>query len=631
MRHFSVTPLAALLLAATSPLAAQSPFPAIPAAQDRSFPGTMVLAVDATDTARGIFRVQQTIPVEKAGPMVLLYPNWLPGNHAPRGQIEKLAGLTLRAGGKTLTWRRDPYDVYAFHIDVPAGARVVEASFQFLSATEADQGRIVSTDAMLNIQWPSVSLYPAGYATRNIPVSAKATYPAGWQSGTALRPSGPAGDTVTYQKVDYETLIDSPVLAGRHFRAESLGQNVTLNIVAGDAKDLVIRPDQLAAHKRLVEQAVKLFGTRQFDHYDFLLALTDEMGGIGLEHHRSSENGVNPEYFTDWDAGPGRRNLLPHELTHSWVGKHRRPAGQIVPDFNTALENSLLWVYEGQTQFWGYVLGARSGLFSKQDTLDALATISANMDVRRGRDWRSLDDTTSDPVVSERRPKGWVSYQRSEDYYNEGLLIWLEADAIIRAKTGGSRGMDQFARTFFGTKDGDWSAKPFDFAEVVRTLNGVAPHDWGTFLTTRLSEKSAGAPLNGLTLGGYRLTYGDTPTPFVRDAEKRAKEINLSFSLGGTIGKGKLVTVIWDGPLFNAGLPVGTEIIAVNGLTYADDTLKEAIRAAKGGKDPIRLIVKNGDRVREVPILWTGGLRYPKLERSATGEASLDRLLSPVP
>ena len=591
----------------------------------------MVLAVDATDTARGIFRVQQTIPVEKAGPMVLLYPNWLPGNHAPRGQIEKLAGLTLRAGGKTLTWRRDPYDVYAFHIDVPAGARVVEASFQFLSATEADQGRIVSTDAMLNIQWPSVSLYPAGYATRNIPVSAKATYPAGWQSGTALRPSGPAGDTVTYQKVDYETLIDSPVFAGRHFRAESLGQNVTLNIVAGDAKDLVIRPDQLAAHKRLVEQAVKLFGTRQFDHYDFLLALTDEMGGIGLEHHRSSENGVNPEYFTDWDAGPGRRNLLPHELTHSWVGKHRRPAGQIVPDFNTALENSLLWVYEGQTQFWGYVLGARSGLFSKQDTLDALATISANMDVRRGRDWRSLDDTTSDPVVSERRPKGWVSYQRSEDYYNEGLLIWLEADAIIRAKTGGSRGMDQFARTFFGTKDGDWSAKPFDFAEVVRTLNGVAPHDWGTFLTTRLSEKSAGAPLNGLTLGGYRLTYGDTPTPFVRDAEKRAKEINLSFSLGGTIGKGKLVTVIWDGPLFNAGLPVGTEIIAVNGLTYADDTLKEAIRAAKGGKDPIRLIVKNGDRVREVPILWTGGLRYPKLERSATGEASLDRLLSPVP
>ena len=613
--------LLVILLATASPLAAQ----------DRPYPGTMTLEVDATDTARAIFRVKQTIPVEKAGPLVLLFPKWLPGNHAPRGQIEKLAGLTVRASGKTLTWRRDPYDVYAFHVDVPSGAKAVEASFQFLSATEADQGRIVVTDAMANIQWQSVSLYPAGYATRTIPVTARVTYPPGWHAGTALRPATVAGDTVTYQTVDYETLVDSPVFAGRHFRAEPLGQNVTLNIVADAAKDLLIKPEQLDAHKRLIDQAVKLFGTRQFDHYDFLLALTDEMGSIGLEHHRSSENGVNPEYFTDWDAGPGRRNLLPHELTHSWIGKHRRPAGQIVTNFNTPLENSLLWVYEGQTQFWGYVLGARSGLFSKQETLDALATIAAGLDVRRGRDWRSLDDTTLDPIITARRPKGWVSYQRSEDYYNEGLLIWLEADAIIRARTGGARGLDQFARAFFGTKDGDWSAKPFDFAEVVRTLNGVAPHDWGIFLNARLTEKAAGAPLAGLALGGYRLTYGDTPTAFFKDNEKRGKELNLTFSLGGTIGKAKLTTVIWDGPLFNAGLPVGTEIIAVNGITYSDDAIKAAITAAKGGRDPIRLIVKNGDRVREVPIPWSGGLRYPKLERTGTGDASLDRLLSPLP
>ncbi len=620
---------------ALTQISAPTPLPVIetiPAAKDIPYPGTMILNVDASDTDQNIFKVTQSIPVVQSGPMTLLFPKWLPGNHAPRGEIEKLAGLSFKAGGQSLKWKRDPIDVFAFHIDVPGGARTVEASFQFISATQEDQGRIVVTPEMMNLQWNNLSLYPAGYFTRQIPVVASATYPLGWKAGTALRPASTKGNSVTYQPVSYEVLVDSPVFAGKYFRAETLAPGITLNIVADDARNLLIKPAQLEAHKKLADQAVKLFGTRQFDHYDFLLALSDKMGGIGLEHHRSSENGVNPEYFTEWDSGPGRRNLLPHEFTHSWNGKHRRPQGQITGDFRAPLVNDLLWVYEGQTQFWGYVLGARSGLFSKQETLDAYASIAAGLDVRRARDWRSLDDTTNDPVISARRPKGWTSWQRSEDYYNEGLLIWLEADSIIRKQTGGTKGMDDFARAFFGTKEGDYGQKPYDFAEVVRTLNSVAAYDWNAFLSTRLSEKAPGAPLGGLTGGGYRLIYSDEPTPFFKDAEKNSKDTNLTYSLGATLSKtGKLTSVIWDGALFKAGLILGSEIVAVNGRVYSEEEIKEAVKAAKGGTAPIRLIVKSGDRVREVSVLWNGGLRYPRLEKVGTGEGSLDRLLAPRP
>jgi predicted metalloprotease with PDZ domain len=620
-----------LLKAALTALSASAAFVSF-GVQAQSSTQPMTLNVDATDTDRAIFKITQRIPVEKAGPLALRLPKWLPGNHAPRGEIEKIAGLVIKANGKNLTWERDPIDVYSFIVDVPAGAKALDIAFQFLSATAEDQGRVVVTDTMMNVQWNSVSLYPAGIATRDLPVSATITYPKGWKAGTALRPANVSGDTVTYQTVDYETFVDSPVFAGKYFRVEDLGQNVSLNIVADDAKNLMIKPAQLEAHKKLVEQSIKAFGTRQFDHYDFLLALTEKMGGIGLEHHRSSENGVNPEYFTDWDAGPGRRNLLPHEFAHSWDGKYRRPAGQKVDDYATPLVNDLLWVYEGQTQFWGYVLGARSGLFTKQETLDAYASIAAGLDLSRGRDWRPLEDTTNDPVISARRPKGWSSWQRSEDYYNEGLLIWLEVDAIMRTKSKGTKGIDDFAKAFFGVKEGDFKANHYDFNALTATLNGVVAYDWAGFLNQRLTEKANNAPLSGLTNGGYKLTFGDEPTPFFKNNEKNGKFINLQYSLGINIGKaGKVTAVTWDGPAFNAGMIVGSEIVAVNNRAYSDDVIKDAIKDAKDGKDPIRLIVKSGDRVREIAVQWNKGLRYPKLEKIGTADGSIDKLLAPRP
>ena len=635
MRTFLL--LASALIAA--PVLAQRSLPqplpivdAVPAAKDTPFPGTLRLHVDTTDTLHGVFKVEETIPVppDLAGKkMALLFPKWLPGKHAPRGEIEKLAGLEIRAGGQVLTWKRDPIDVFAFWVDVPAGATALDVRFQFLSATDGPQGRIVVTQDMLNLQPNSVSLYPAGWFTRQIPVSLSVTWPQGWQAASAMREASRDGSRVSYQTVDYETLVDSPFFAGRHFAKWDLGQNVTLNVVADDARFLKANDEQIGKHKALVTQAVKLFGTRQFDHYGLLLSLTEKMGGIGLEHHRSSENGVDTGYFTDWDRGPGRRNLLPHEFTHSWNGKHRRGADLVTPDFRTPMRNSMLWVYEGQTQFWGYVLQARSGLVKVEDTLDQLATIAATLDNRPARSWRSLDDTTNDPIITPRAPKGWLSFQRSEDYYTEGLLIWLEADAIIRRESGGARSLDDFARRFFGTGDGDWGVKPDDFASLVAELNAVQPYDWGSHLTRRLTEKADGAPLRGLELAGWKLVYTDKPSAAFTDANRR--QVNLLFSGGLLLGlAGKVDQVLWNSAAYEAGLAVGDVLLAVNELPFSDDALRAAVTAAKGGATPIKLVVKTDDRVRTVEWAWTGGLRYPRLERiGAVKQTSLEMLLSP--
>ena len=323
---------------------------------------------------------------------------------------------------------------------------------------------------------------------------------------------------------------------------------------------------------------------------------------------------------------------MPHEFTHSWNGKHRRGATTIVPDFSTPLRNSLLWVYEGQTQFWGYVLGARSGLYTKEQTLDSFAAIAASLDNRPARSWRSVDDTTNDPVMAARAPKAWLSQQRAEDYYAEGMLIWLEVDSILRRQTGGARGMDDFAARFFGTGEGDWGVKPYDFAEIVQTLTAIAPYDWDTLLRTRLTEKAKRAPLTGFTASGYTLVYTDTPTPAFADTMRTGKNTNLSYSGGLVLGAaGAIEQVVWDSAAFDAGLTVGDTLIAVNDQPFSDDVLKAEIVAAKGGKAPVRLLVKTADRLRNVELKWFEGLRYPRFAKTGGTDTALDKLLTPRP
>ena len=634
---------AATLLASTATIAqaqvppgnsAPQPVPyanTIPEPQDVPYPGTIELAVDATNTQQGIFTAHEVIPVAKAGPMVLLYPKWLPGNHSPSGQLDKLAGLFIRANGRTIEWTRDPVDMYAFHIDVPQGARKIEIDLQFLSATKPDQGPIVMGKDILRLQWNSVSLYPAGYFTRDIPISATAKYPAGFSAASGL-PSRANGSTYAYQTTNYEILVDSPTLAGRYYKPFVLSPQVTLDTFADTPDLLAATPAQIDAHKRLVDQAVKTFGAQHYDNYHFLFSLSEEIGGIGLEHHRSSEDGSRPGYFTEWETQTAARNLLPHEYTHSWDGKYRRGADLWTPNFDVPMRDSLLWVYEGQTQFWGYVLQARAGLVSKQDTLDQYAAIMANYDAQPARTWRDLADTTNDPIISQRRPKGWTSWQRSEDYYNEGLLVWMDVDSLLREKSGGTKSIDDFARAFFGMRNGDYGELTYTFDDVATTLNGILPYDWAGYLRQRLTEHASGAPIGGFLRDGYRLVYTDTPSKTFKQGEKSRKLTDLTYSGGLVVnGAGDIIGVTWNSAAFKAGLDVGTTIVAVGDTAYSDDRLKAAVTAAKTSKEPIRLTVKSGDVYRGVAIDWHQGLRYPHLEKVGAGDGGLDRLLAPRP
>ncbi len=625
----SSTALAQIPAGAPQPL----PFPdRIPAARDIAYPGAMRLDVDATDTQRGIYRVKQTVPVAGAGPLTLLFPEWLPGNHAPRGPINTVAGIKISANGQPIAWRRDPADVYALHVDVPQGATAIDMEFQHLSPTRTGEGRVTMTPEMLNLQWEKMSFYPAGYYVRNIPVQANVTLPEGWQAATSLdvENGNKSGGKLAYKTVSYETLVDSPIFAGRHYRREQLSKDVALNIFADQAKNLEATPEQIAAHKRLVEQALKVFTTKHYDEYEFLLALTEELGGIGLEHLRSSENSHPRTYFSDWDSGSAGRDLLAHEMTHSWDGKYRRPADLFTPDYRMPMRNSLLWVYEGQTQYWGNVLSARSGMMPAEDVLGEFARAAAYYDTQPGRSWRPLVDTTNDPIINSRRPQANTSWQRSEDYYIEGMLIWLDVDSIIRERTNGKKSLDDFAAAFYGVNPGQEGQMTYTFEDVVRTLNGVTPYDWKAYLNQRVNQTGK-APLDWIERGGYRLVYKDEPTAYFKSREKDRDMLDLTYTIGLTVGKGGTVSgVAWDSPLFNQGVTAGTDLLAVNGRTYSNDALKDAIKAAKGTSEPITLLTKKGDIYRTVTLDYHDGLRYPVLEKVGKGRASLDTLLKPL-
>lgn len=605
--------------------------PTVPEPRDVGWTaGTIQLDVDATDTVRRIMKVTETIPVAGEGPLTLLLPEWLPGSHAPRGTIDKLAGLAVTAGGTPVAWHRDPLNVYAFHVAVPPGASSITVSFQYLTPNDSAQGRVVMTDTMVNVQWNSVSLYPAGYYTRRIPIQASLTLPAGWTASTALRGSvtnGTASSKITYDATDYETLVDSPLFAGAYARSIDLGHDVTLNLIADDPAELLAPADQVALHKRMVQEALALFGARHYDHYDFLVAISDKLGGIGLEHHRSTEIAVAPGYFTKPDQLRGRY-ALPHEFVHSWDGKFRRPDLLWTPDFSVPMQNDLLWVYEGQTQFWGYVLDARAGLYTKQQALDNYAAIAARLDNTKGRTWRPMEDTTYDPIISARRPQPWSSWQRSEDYYNEGLMIWLEADAIIRKGTNGAKGLDDFARAFFGTNDGDWGQLLYNRQDVIDTLNGVYAFDWAGFFRDRVDSPTREVTKGGFTLGGYRLVYGETPNSAIQAGEKAAKNVDQSFGIGLVVAdSGAVSSVVWDSPAFKAGVTNGAKIIAVNGEEYSADVFRKGIKETADKTHPLSLIIKQGTRYRTITLDYSGGIRYPRLEKAGEGETSLDRLL----
>jgi predicted metalloprotease with PDZ domain len=628
--------LVSTVFSADSTLPQPAPLPPpIPTPVDKPYPGTINLQVDLTDTARSIMSVHETIPVAP-GPLTLLYPQWIPGDHSPTGPLSKLGGLKFTADGQRLDWLRDRVDVYAFHVTVPKGIKSLTVDFQYLSPVRSRDGRVAFSSEICDMAWDMVVLYPAGHFVRRIQVSPSVKLPEGWKFASALAVASQSENIVQFQETNLETLVDSPLYAGIHFQRIDLSTSpanpVYLDLFGDTPAAIAITPEQLELHRNLTREAEKLYGSHHYGHYDFLYLLSDKVGGVGLEHHQSSEDGTRANYFTDWPAGVEDRDLLAHEYTHSWNGKFRRPADLWTPNYDIPMQDDLLWVYEGMTEYWGFVLTARSGLSPAAHIRDRLAMIAANYDISTGRTWRPLVDTTNQPTVSQRAPVSWVSWQRPEDYYDEGALIWLDADTKIREMSNHTKSLDDFAKLFFGIDNGSFVPRTYSFDDVVAALNQIQPYDWATFLHARVDQVAA-TPKDGITRGGYRLVFSDTPPDWLKHVEESdvPPTTSFAFSLGLTVGAEDTITnVWWDSPAFKAAITPGMKLVAVNDEAYNANRLHDAVVEAEKTTTPIRLLLRHEDHFQTVNIDYHSGLRYPKLERIASSVDLLDAILAPA-
>jgi predicted metalloprotease with PDZ domain len=594
------------------------------------------LHVDLTDAPRNIYHAKLIIPA-KPGAMTLVFPKWIPGNHRPSGPIAALTGIRMEAAGKPLVWQRDDVDMYAFHVIVPEAAGAIDVSLDAITSDDsAGAGGPAASSNLLDLNWNAVVLYPQGAASDAVQFVPSVELPAGWKFGTALASTHVSGDEVEFAPVSLTTLVDSPLIAGLHYRRIDLptapGMPAhEMDLVADSEADLEMKPEDLASYERLVAETGALFGARHYRQYHFLYTLSDQVGGHGLEHHESNDSAAAERTLLDPDLHLLYADLIPHEFAHSWNGKYRRPAGLATRNYQEPMIGDLLWVYEGLTDYLGNLLAERSGLTSPEQYREALASTAASLDHRSGRSWRPLEDTARSVQSLRMMGSQWSDWRRSLDYYPEGQLIWLEVDAIIRQQTHGKRSLDDFCRGFEGGQSGPPMVVPYTFDDIVRALNDVAPYDWASLLRDRVGSTSTHAPLGGIERDGWKLVYNDHPNAFTMAAEKVWKFEDFSYSLGFTIDKdGKLDDVIVGSPAYQSGLGPGMKLIAVNGRKWTPSVLHAAIKAAQGTAAPIDLLVENAQFFQTYSILYHEGDKNPHLER-VSGEPDLvNYLLTPL-
>lgn len=596
------------------------------------FPGAdpIHLSVDLRDAPRRRFQVRESLPVQP-GPLRLVYPKWIPGEHGPTGPINAITGLHFRAGARELDWHRDPTDMYAIEVTVPEGSSRLELEFQYLPVGEGQFGAAASTTPYLaELEWNQVIWYPQGRPVSEIPVQAEAQLPEGWHYATALEADaqGQAG-ALRFRPVSLETLVDAPLFCGRYSQLVDLAPGaphaIRLNVFADDAVSAEVSEAQVEKLRALAVQIQRLTGAIHFQHYDMLLGLSDDTAHFGLEHHQSSDDRVDLDYLSDSDVWLANASLLPHEWFHSWNGKFRRPAGLATPDYQQPMDGRLLWVYEGLTNYYGEVLAARAGMQTAEDWRGQVALTAATMRAQAGRTWRPLQDTATAAQLLYDSPKAYSSWRREVDFYPEGSLLWLAVDVELRQRSGGRKSLDDFVRAFHGIHPGRVEVLPYDFQDVVATLQSLVPGDWAARLRGFLDGKSDQPPLSGIHDGGWELGFSDKPDSYFSAAEKSGKHVNAAFDIGLVIDNdkghgspGKLLDVIWGGPAFQAGVAPGATLVAVDGIAYTPELLRQAIsRAAKPGTAPIQLLLRDGDTYLTIAVDYHGGLRYPQLVRRA--------------
>ena len=585
------------------------------------------VSVDLSDAPRNIYHTRLTIPA-KPGPLTLVYPKWIPGNHRPAGPIANVTGIKMEAAGQTLAWQRDSVDMYAFHVDVPAGANELQVSLDTITNDGSAGARGPSaTTNVLDLNWNQVVLYPQGASSDEVQVtpSVRLAFPV-TNFGTAL----PLLKTVTsgrdvnvsFKTVSLTTLVDSPLIAGDHYLKIELtkpGETPpqVIDMVSESEAGLAMTPADEVAYRKLVAETGALFGARHYLEYHFLLTLSDEAGHHGVEHHQSSDNSVGERTLIDPDLHLLDADLLPHEFTHSWNGKYRRPAGLATRNYQDPMAGDLLWVYEGLTEYLGRVLTARSGLWSPDQYREALAETAANLDHRAGRTWRPLEDTARSVQILRLEGPEWESWRRGLDYYPEGELIWLEVDTIIRQQSHGQKSLDDFCRLFHGGESGPPKVVPYTFDDLVRTLNQVTPYEWATLLRERVNSTKAGAPLGGIERGGWRLVYNDQPNLFIHTGEQIDEYVDASYSLGFVVTKdGEFKDVTYGSPAYAAGIGPGMHLVAINGRAWSKDILRDVLAASKGSNQAIELLVENAKFYKTYSIAYHDGIRTPHLERA---------------
>lgn len=581
------------------------------------------LRVDATDVRRKLIHAELEIPA-KPGSLTLVFPKWIPGEHTPSGPLNRVVWMKFSVAGQPVSWTRDPVDMFAFHLQIPPGAQKLDIALDCaLQPHEA-------TPFLFYLFWNAVLLYPQGVNTDDIDIQGEIRLPSGWKFACAMPGKALANDTVKFPVVSLTTLVDSPLLAGEHFRTFTLDNGpipVAMSVAADSEEALDQSPQLLENFKRMVRETDALFGARHYEHYVFLLALSDEVGEDGTEHHQSTDITLRERGFLDQSDRVASLYLLPHEYVHSWNGKYRRPADLYTKNYQDPMQGSLLWVYEGLTRYLNWVLAARSGLFTPEQARDYAAIIAAEMEHRTGRQWRPLEDT----AVSVQLLYGggeWESLRRSTDYYDESLLIWLEADQIIRSRTSGQKSLDDFCRAFFGPPGGAPTVKPYTLDDVVNALSAIAPYDWADFFEHGV-YKTDKPPLEGLAASGWNLTYGDVPGPVLTARDTDHHTVEERYSIGLFIhSDGTIVDVVRDSPAWKAGLGPGMKVLAVNGRTWSAQNLRDAIAADHGTSAPMKMTVQSQSAIFKATIDHHKGLQYPQLERNSAPD-TLSGLLKP--
>ena len=594
--------------------------------------GEIKLRVDATDAPRHILHASMTIPA-KPGPMTLLYPEWIPGEHGPTGPVVDLLGLKFSAGERAVAWKRDPVNMYAFHVTVPEGASALDVVFDFVTPPEASgftSGASATTElAVMN--WNQVLLYPEGVPSDQLKLQATLKVPNGWRYGTALAIARESGNEIQFQPSSLTTLIDSPVSAGAHYRTVDLGQSHYLHVAGDSERSIELTDDQIQHYKNLVAETGALFGSRHYRSYHFLLTLSDHVASFGLEHHESSDDRIGERGMVDDGARKVEADLLPHEFTHSWNGKYRRPAGLATPDYGQPMRGGLLWVYEGLTQYLGEILTPRSGLLSADDFRENLALTAAALDKKSGRTWRPLEDTAVAAQLLYNAREDYAGYRRGVDYYDEGTLIWLEADVLIRDLSKGAKSLNDFCKLFHGGPGGAPALKTYTFEDVVAGLSAVQTYNWTDFLNKRLESTAGHAPLAGIENSGWKLTYNATRSEMWRNREEDGKIVNMSYSIGLKVSEeGNISDVAMGGPAQKAGISPATKLIAVNGRQYGPVILREAVQAAVSKTAPIELMVKNGEYYQTFKVDYHGGELYPHLTRDDSKPDVLSKIIEPM-